>query len=285
VIGNDSDCGHTFSSCRYVYDRDQAVSLTASPDPGFIFTGWNGVCTGTDPVCDISISRQIRSVWASFSDSGREEYDTTWYPLAVHRSGNRQGVVTSGSGEIECGNDCDCEDFETGETVTLTAQPEPGHRLAGWSGACAGADPVCEVTMDQARTVTATFTAVIPEPPVPINPPNDNTAICDPVTGKLKIRLKCPVRRLRMAARVVTGKGKRAKQMSKGMIRVRNRKAGKWKFATLVIKPKFHKRVANMGKVSRKTLWARIRVTWKGGKAGKVRRSRTIHHHYRVMVR
>lgn len=42
-------------------------------------------------------------------------------------------------------------------TVTLTASAPVGQHLS-WGGACSGSAPTCAVTMDQARSVTATFT-------------------------------------------------------------------------------------------------------------------------------
>ena len=47
----------------------------------------------------------------------------------------------------------------TDTQVTLEAYPDPSSMFAGWTGpgvAC-GSSPVCVVTMDQAKTVTATF--------------------------------------------------------------------------------------------------------------------------------
>lgn len=41
--------------------------------------------------------------------------------------------------------------------VTLTAVPGAGQRLSGWGGDCTGATPTCTVTLDRARSVTASF--------------------------------------------------------------------------------------------------------------------------------
>ena len=57
---------------------------------------------------------------------------------------------------IDCGVTC-AAGFDAGSTVTLTATPDVTSTFAGWTGAgCTGTDP-CQVTMTQARTVTATF--------------------------------------------------------------------------------------------------------------------------------
>jgi hypothetical protein len=76
--------------------------------------------------------------------------------LAVSRTGTGSGLVTSSVGGISCGSVCS-HSYGPGSTVTLTASPSVGSSFAGWSGACSGTGN-CTVTMNQARSVTATFT-------------------------------------------------------------------------------------------------------------------------------
>lgn len=66
------------------------------------------------------------------------------------------GAVGSSPPGIDCGADCS-EPYANGTVVTLTADPAAGSRFAGWSGACFGAAPTCEVVMTANRAVTATF--------------------------------------------------------------------------------------------------------------------------------
>jgi hypothetical protein len=47
--------------------------------------------------------------------------------------------------------------YDFGTVVTLTAVADISSTFTGWSGACTGAG-VCVVTVEQAETVTATFT-------------------------------------------------------------------------------------------------------------------------------
>jgi hypothetical protein len=68
------------------------------------------------------------------------------------------GAVSSLPSGLDCSDTCGAP-FATGSTVTLTATPAAGRQLAGWSGACSGAALTCTVTMDQARSATATFVA------------------------------------------------------------------------------------------------------------------------------
>jgi uncharacterized repeat protein (TIGR02543 family) len=81
---------------------------------------------------------------------------TTTQLLTVVRAGDGGGTVTSSPAGIACGSDCS-EAFNTGTVVALTAAPSSGSSFTGWSGACTGTG-ACSVTLDAAKTVTATFT-------------------------------------------------------------------------------------------------------------------------------
>ena len=76
--------------------------------------------------------------------------------LGVSINFKNRGSVTSDIPGIDCGTDCRDRYFP-GKAVTLTANPMPGFRFLRWSGACAGTDPLCTVTLDRNRTVRAIF--------------------------------------------------------------------------------------------------------------------------------
>jgi len=79
------------------------------------------------------------------------------YTLTVMKAGDGTGSV-SATGGIDCGATCQA-DFQSNTGVTLTATPAQGSTFGGWSsGGCTGVQPTCTVTMDAARSVTATFT-------------------------------------------------------------------------------------------------------------------------------
>jgi Ca2+-binding RTX toxin-like protein len=137
------DCG---TDCDEAYDQGTTVTLTATPAAGSRFTGWSGdACSGT-ATCVVSMSA-AHEVTANF---------VSRHTLSVLRSGSGSGTV-GGTG-IDCGSDCE-ETYDHGATVTLTATPATGSRFTGWSGACTGTG-ACQVTMSQARTVTAGFASL-----------------------------------------------------------------------------------------------------------------------------
>lgn len=77
--------------------------------------------------------------------------------LTVATSGTGRGTVTSSPAGIDCGGDCS-DAFDGGAAVTLSAQPAAGSVFSSWSGACTGTSVSCVVTMNAARSATATFT-------------------------------------------------------------------------------------------------------------------------------
>jgi uncharacterized delta-60 repeat protein len=79
------------------------------------------------------------------------------FTLTVAKDGNATGTVTSEPAGIACGMTCAVL-AGSGAVYTLTATPDANAVFAGWSGGgCSGAG-TCVVTLDAAKTVTATFT-------------------------------------------------------------------------------------------------------------------------------
>ena len=83
--------------------------------------------------------------------------DTSGFTLTVAKAGTGTGTVVSSPLGISCGSTC-FKAFTSGTAVTLTATPTALHTFTGWSGACSGTG-TCTVTMSQARSVTANFSA------------------------------------------------------------------------------------------------------------------------------
>lgn len=71
------------------------------------------------------------------------------------------GSVRSTPAGIDCGADCSAQ-FAPTTTVTLTATPASGRVFSGWGGDCSGSAASCTLSMQQSRTVTASFNAPPP---------------------------------------------------------------------------------------------------------------------------
>lgn len=80
------------------------------------------------------------------------------FMLTVSETGTGSGSVTSEDGNIDCPPVC-FFNYTSGASVTLHASADSGSTFSGWSGqGCSGLATTCTVTMNQVRTVTATFT-------------------------------------------------------------------------------------------------------------------------------
>jgi len=71
---------------------------------------------------------------------------------------NGSGSVASDKPGLACPGDC-TSSWDKGSQFTLTATPAAGQRFAGWSGAGCSGTSTCSLTMDAAKSVTATFVA------------------------------------------------------------------------------------------------------------------------------
>jgi len=82
------------------------------------------------------------------------------HPLTVTKAATNTGtgIVTSADSGITCGSDCS-ESYTYGTIVTLSAAADSGSAFYGWSGACTGTTSTCQVTMDAAKNVIASFLA------------------------------------------------------------------------------------------------------------------------------
>jgi hypothetical protein len=173
AAGADPTNGHLFVS---EHDFEATFDLAEYAPEG---AGWKllesfgeGDFGGSQDIFGIAVSSTHKLYVAAASE-------ISWWSLGaaaktqelkVSVTGTGEGEVTGG--KIACkgvaGTDsgtCTAQE-EEGTTVTLTATPEPGSTFAGWSGACSGTG-TCEVTMSEAKEVTAEFTEV-PLTPFPV---------------------------------------------------------------------------------------------------------------------
>ena len=125
----------------------------ASPDPTNPCVAW-GTTMLTFMPSDVMGTPQ----WGTQNAAVDTSSGTCEVTAGVVKSGSGSGTVTSSSGGIDCGPTCS-DAYDAGTSVTLTATPGTGSVFSGWSGACSGMG-VCDLTMDKAKAVVATFTAI-----------------------------------------------------------------------------------------------------------------------------
>jgi hypothetical protein len=72
---------------------------------------------------------------------------------------NGAGLVTSTPSGLRCSSTTPCVTaFPRGTNVTLTAEASASDTFSSWNGACSGSAPTCQVKLEQAATLGATFT-------------------------------------------------------------------------------------------------------------------------------
>ncbi|MFN9503734.1 MAG: Calx-beta domain-containing protein [Rubrivivax sp.] len=178
----------SYSNVSSVTSLAAPGSFITSSVPGGGYEAWNGTSMAAPHVAGAwALYRQwkpadtVTTALAAFKTNGLTINDTrpggtvtglkridlafigagTNYTLTVSKGGAAaaSGVVTSSPAGISCGSDCS-EAYSSGTSVTLTASAPSGTLFSGWGGACAGTAATCTVTMDAAKTVSASFASV-----------------------------------------------------------------------------------------------------------------------------
>ena len=165
--------------------ENSSVSIVATPEQGYEFSGWTGTSLTGSSITIKVISNQ--TITANFV---RSKYTLT--------------IDTVGSGEVSqqiVNSARETTEYESGKTIRLSATPQSNFLFFDWEflnnnqSDNSYENPI-EIIMDQSKTVTATFEEKLPL----INP--DNTDKNNTV-GKWKIRKKRPGSQRAPSARAV----------------------------------------------------------------------------------
>jgi len=140
------NCG---AACTVPYPENSMITLTATPNAGFVFTSWDGDCNSTSNITPILMDAG-KICMANFypSPPAGQHY------LTVIQTG--PGRVTSDVGGIQCGVDCTAA-YPQGVSVTLTATPDAVSRFTGWNGNCSGEIETVTVNITEPQICTAQF--------------------------------------------------------------------------------------------------------------------------------
>jgi hypothetical protein len=139
------NCG---AICSASYNSGTVVTLTAQANTNSTFGGWSGCDSVSGATCSVTMNA-AKTVTATFT--------LRTFTLTVGKSGNGSGTVTSSPTGVNCGTDCS-EPYASDTVVTLTAGASAGSLFGGWSGCDSVSGATCTVTMNAAKSVTATFT-------------------------------------------------------------------------------------------------------------------------------
>jgi alpha-tubulin suppressor-like RCC1 family protein len=117
------------------YDCDEEVTLTATPDEGYVFVRWEGDITGSNKEVNITMDsdKEIKAIFEAI-------------PVELSVSSNGNGTV-SGEPTTTVYN----------QEVTLTANAHSCSKFKQWLGACNGNMPTCTITLKGNTNVIAEF--------------------------------------------------------------------------------------------------------------------------------
>ena len=180
-LGNDISCDNcdpNYFPHNLLVAENGAVAFNLSRVPSTV-TEINFVVYSVPGYSDATATTQV----VASASVDIEIAMTPDYTLMVQGSGDGAGMETSGSGDISClisdtaeSGECSAS-IRSGTLITLTATPNDASVFTGWDGDCRGTSPTCKVTMDQAHTVTASFSSpldvILPE--VSITTPTSDT--------------------------------------------------------------------------------------------------------------
>jgi len=125
-----------------LYPYGSTVRLTALPQTGNYFAFWGTAASGTNNPLSFAVTNANSTVTAMFQPLTGGEF-----ALAV---------LAEGFGSVS--NTPRGNRFNSGQTITLTAVPEPGQSFFNWSGDAIGTQNPLTLTMNQSRLIIAHFT-------------------------------------------------------------------------------------------------------------------------------
>jgi Divergent InlB B-repeat domain/PKD domain len=134
--------------CTEKYSEGTVVTLSQKPASDSNFKGWTGCESEPAGECKVTMSA-AREVKAKFDLKPK-------FKLTVEKTGIGTGTVTSSTGGISCGVDCEEEDTE-GTVVTLSQKSSPDSNFKGWTGCESEPEGKCKVTMSAAKEVKAKY--------------------------------------------------------------------------------------------------------------------------------
>ena len=171
----------TTVSFEYGPTTGYGSSVSATPDTLSASDGTTAVTAALSGLtCNTLYHNRVKALNSTGTSYGDDVSFTTSacpsFSLTVTKAGTGSGTVR-GSG-IDCGTDC-TENYAKDSSVTLTATPStPGSIFSGWTGACTGTGD-CVLSMNAAKQVTATFTA-LPTYPLTVSLSGQGTVTSNP---------------------------------------------------------------------------------------------------------
>ncbi|MCP4428306.1 MAG: hypothetical protein GY803_27780, partial [Chloroflexi bacterium] len=127
----------------------QEVTLSADPDPDWLFVEWTGDYAGSDNPATFQFLDQNMTITAVFADTARTL-------TAIVISGDDISESPGPGGTIQA-DPPNTGPYPDGTEVTLTAVANPGWFFIGWTGSLSGDANPQTLLMDSDKSVSAIF--------------------------------------------------------------------------------------------------------------------------------
>jgi hypothetical protein len=161
-------CGTIGTACQVSMPASMTLGLQATPDAGYVFSGWTGDCSGTSPSYWLRLdgSKSCGARFTAVPATGSSSVpapDQSALPLGAPYT---LTIVQPSGGEVKsaginCGtNTRSCAVTMPGPmTIGLLATADPGYVFLAWTGHCSGSSPGLWLALEGPRTCSATFAA------------------------------------------------------------------------------------------------------------------------------
>ena len=136
-----SSTGGSIDNIGGSFESGSTITITATPEAEYVFTGWTGTSSSENPLT-ITINSNL-TITANF--------EKRKYPLTINKVG--EGTVKE-----EIVNTGKSTDYESGTVVKLTAVPSDGYALMRWNnnGVLDTLNPI-QITIDSNKNVDVNF--------------------------------------------------------------------------------------------------------------------------------
>ena len=122
------------------YKAGTILSVKATPNADYIFTGWSGASSSEENPLTLTIKGDTRL---------SANYKLREYPLSL---------VTEGEGTVKETVVSTRNDYSAGTVVELTALPDEGWQFKEWQGDLNGTENPTKITINDSKSIKAVFT-------------------------------------------------------------------------------------------------------------------------------
>ena len=133
--------GGSVNTSGGTYNQNSEVTITATPQPGYTFTGWSGNATGSSNPLTISMNGD-KTITANFT--------RITFGLDV-------GIIGEGTVEKEVISSSKTDEYNQGTVVRLNAVSNEPWLFIDWTGSSTATTNQIDLTIDSSKAVTATF--------------------------------------------------------------------------------------------------------------------------------